>query len=50
MACFCCCLLARTLQDLKTQVAREKADVEAFLGQQSTQSAAKDRELTSAQV
>ena len=38
------------LQDLKAQVARDKADVEAFLGQQSTLSAAKDRELTAAQV
>ena len=43
-------MLAACLQDLKAQMARDKADVEAFLGQQSTQSAVKDRELTAAQV
>ena len=38
------------VQDLKAQMARDKADVEAFLGQQSTQAAVRDKEADSARV
>ena len=38
------------VQDLKAQMARDKTDVEAFLGQQSAQAAQRDKETDAAKV